>query len=165
MGDDVKGVGDEVRGMGTRDEVRGMGTGDEARGVGREERERRYEDFYDLEVWKRAKEIVGMVYKLTKDFPRQEAYSLTDQVRRSTSSICANIAEGFSRYHSKEKIKFYYNARGSISESMNHVLIAQTIGYLPADISNELLDRLRLIRKMLNAMINSVANSPYYKKK
>lgn len=123
-----------------------------------------YEDFYDLEVWKKAKEIVISIYQLTKDFPREEGYGLTSQLRRSSSSICANIAEGFSRFHTKDKIKFYYNARGSISESMSHILISQSIGYINSSDGNDLLNELKLTRKMLNMMINSIANSTYYKK-
>lgn len=124
-----------------------------------------YEDFYDLEVWKKAKEIVITIYQITKDFPKEEGYGLTSQLRRSSSSICANIAEGFSRYHTKDKIKFYYNARGSISESMSHILIAQTIGYLNSNDGSNLLNELRITRKMLNMMINSIAGSVYFKKK
>ncbi len=124
-----------------------------------------YKDFYDLEVWKKAKELVINIYGLTKDFPKEEAYGLTSQLRRATSSICANIAEGFSRYHTKDKIKFYYNARGSISESMCHILIAQAIGLISSNDGENLLNELRSSRKMLNMMIKSISNSPYYNKK
>ena len=123
-----------------------------------------YEDFYDLEVWKKAREIVTIIYQLTKDFPREESYGLTSQLRRSANSICANIAEGFSRFHTKDKIKFYYNARGSISESLSHILISQSIGYINITEGNDLIIELKSTRKMLNMMINSIANSAYYKK-
>ena len=116
----------------------------------------KYEDFYELEVWKKAKELVIIIYKLTKNFPKEEAYGLTSQLRRSSSSICANIAEGFSRYHTKDKIRFYYHARGSISESMCHILISQAIGFINSKDGNDLLDEFRSTRKMLNMMIKSI---------
>jgi len=123
-----------------------------------------YEDFYDLEVWKKARKIVTTIYQLTKDFPREECYGLTSQLRRAANSICANIAEGFSRFHTKDKIKFYYNARGSISESLSHILISQSIGYIDPRKVNDLMEELKSTRKMLNMMINSLTNSAYCKK-
>jgi four helix bundle protein len=69
--------------------------------------------FWDLETWKRANESTKQIYQLTKAFPKQERYGITDQLRRASSSIGANIAEGFDRYHFNDKKKFYYYARGS----------------------------------------------------
>lgn len=124
----------------------------------------KYSDFFDLDVWKEAKDIVIRVYRITRDFPKEEGYGLTSQLRRASSSVCVNIAEGFSRFHTKDKIRFYYNARGSISESMNHVMIAVELSYLEPIVAGELIDKLRSTRKMLNAMINSIASSSYNEK-
>jgi len=113
-------------------------------------------EFQDLEVWKNAKQVVISIYKFTRDFPKQETYGLTNQLRRAVNSICANIAEGFNRFHHKDKIKFYYNARGSISECKSHLLISQELGYLEKGNVNKLIEELDIIGKMLNAMINSL---------
>lgn len=113
-------------------------------------------EFKDLRVWGEAKDLVSKTYRVTAQFPKTETYSLTDQLRRSTNSICANIAEGFNRFHSKDKIKFYYNARGSISESQSHLLIAVELGYVDRKIVEEMIIGFDRVRKMLNAMIRSI---------
>jgi len=86
--------------------------------------------FTDLESWKVNHEFVKQVYRITKEFPPEEQFGLTSQLRRSASSITANIAEGFGRYHAKDKVRFYYLARGSNSESQNHIILAYELGYL-----------------------------------
>lgn len=70
-------------------------------------------DFTDLEVWKLGHQFVIEIYKITRDFPKSELYGITSQLRRSASSTTSNIAEGFSRFSFKDKMRFYYNARGS----------------------------------------------------
>jgi four helix bundle protein len=79
----------------------------------------RIKNFYDLDAWKKTHKLVLEIYQITKDFPKDEAYGIIGQLRRAASSITANIAEGFSRYHFKDKIRFYYQARGSIAEVQN----------------------------------------------
>jgi len=113
-------------------------------------------EFTDLRVWIEAKELVLKTYKITAQFPKAEMYTLADQLRRSTNSICANIAEGFNRYHAKDKIRFYYNARGSISESQSHLMIALELGYIERSFADEMIEGFNRVRIMLNAMIKSV---------
>jgi len=88
------------------------------------------ESFEDLEVWQIGKKIGVGIYGLTKDFPKEESFGLTSQIRRAALSVPANIAEGFGRYHYLDKAKFYLNARGSLYELKSHLLIAQELGYL-----------------------------------
>ena len=102
--------------------------------------------------------LIVQIYKLTKEFPKQETYGLVDQLRRAANSICANIAEGFDRYHTKDKIRFYYTARASISECKSHLLISQELGYLPAEKNQVLLNDLNSIGRLLNNMISSLNN-------
>ncbi|MBU0502529.1 MAG: four helix bundle protein [bacterium] len=113
-------------------------------------------DFTDLVVWQRAKKVVLLIYRLTKDFPKEEIYGLTSQLRRASSSVCANIAEGFGRYHTKDKIRFYYNARGSVSECMSHLSIAGDLGYISNDNAKNLLSEFETIRKMVNGMVRAL---------
>jgi four helix bundle protein len=114
--------------------------------------------FQDLRVWQEAKDFTVQVYRITKSFPREEMFGLSDQMRRASNSICANIAEGFSRYHTKDKVKFYYNARGSVSESVSHVLVARELKYLSPEVAAGINKQLESIKQMINAMISSVSN-------
>lgn len=75
-----------------------------------------------MSVWKKAMEISLAIFTLTESLPRKEDYGLTSQVRRSSNSVAANIAEGFGRSTNKEKAHFYSNARGSAYETISHLL-------------------------------------------
>ncbi len=86
--------------------------------------------FSDLESWKQAHELVALIYLLTNSFPQTEIYGLTSQLRRASVSVTANIAEGFSRFHYKDRLRFYYDARGSLSEVQSELMDAQNIGIL-----------------------------------
>jgi len=86
-------------------------------------------NFYDLDTWKKARKLTLHIYIITKDFPTDEKYGLISQMRRASSSIGANIAEGFERYHFKDKIRFYYQARRSIAEIQNFLLLAKDLKF------------------------------------
>lgn len=85
--------------------------------------------FKDLYAWQEGYILVLFIYKTTKKFPREEIFSLTNQMRRSAVSITSNIAEGFGRQSYKEKVRFYLIARASLTELQNQILIANGIGY------------------------------------
>jgi four helix bundle protein len=84
-------------------------------------------DFTDLIVWKEGHRLVVMIYGATRSFPKEERYSLSDQVKRAVSSVTSNIAEGFGRQGYREKIQFYYLAQGSLTEVKNQLLIARDV--------------------------------------
>jgi len=86
--------------------------------------------FTDLVVWKEAHQTVISIYLITKSFPKEETYSLNDQMKRCSVSITSNIAEGFSRQSKKEKLQFYFTAKGSLTELQNQLLVARDVGYL-----------------------------------
>lgn len=111
------------------------------------------ETFTDLNVWKEGHKLVIMVYKVTKEFPREELYSLIDQMRRSASSITANIAEGFGRHGYKEKVQFYYLSKGSLNELKNFILIARDVEYLSSDNLEHLIFQIALTDKLLQGLI------------
>lgn len=113
-------------------------------------------EFYNLEVWKKANAFTVKIYQITKKFPMDEKYSMTDQMRRAASSVSANIAEGFNRYHSNDKIKFYLNSRGSAGESKSHVMLARDLKYINDVDANTLLRELSEIEMMINGLINSL---------
>ncbi|MFA6549483.1 MAG: four helix bundle protein [Candidatus Margulisiibacteriota bacterium] len=116
-------------------------------------------EFTELRVWQEGKGLTVNIYKLTEKFPRQEMFGLTDQLRRAANSVCANIAEGFERYHTKDKIKFYYNSRGSISECKSHLLVAAELNYLTKGEADELVCRFNRVGYLLNNMISALSRA------
>jgi len=88
-----------------------------------------YNHFAEMPVWQLADEVVGDVYRLTESLPKEEDYALCSQLRDAAISITGNIAEGFGRGHKKNKINFYFFARGSSFEVQSHLLSGRTVGY------------------------------------
>lgn len=80
--------------------------------------------FYDLDAWKKAREIKKSISEICKKFPKEEKNKLTDQIIRSSRSVTANISEGYGRYNYQESIFFYRIARGSLEETLNHLIDA-----------------------------------------
>lgn len=113
------------------------------------------QSFTDLKVWQEGHILIVMVYQITKLFPKEETYSLIDQMRRASSSITANIAEGFGRHSYKEKLQFYYLAQGSLTELKNFILIAKDVGYLNIKDFNSLTDQANLTHQILQGFIKS----------
>jgi len=83
--------------------------------------------FMDLDAWKEGHRLVLEIYQITKKFPREELFGLTNQLRRAAVSFTSNIAEGFSRNSYKEKLQFYSMALGSLTEIQNQLLISRDI--------------------------------------
>jgi len=88
-----------------------------------------YKSFEDMPVWKKAMDLGVQVFSLTEALPKKEDYGLISQIRRSALSVSGNIAEGFGRKHTKDKLNFYYNARGSLSETKSHLIYGHKVGY------------------------------------
>ena len=113
--------------------------------------------FYDLEVWKEAHALSLEIYRITELFPKKEAYGITDQLRRASSSVGANIAEGCGRFHYKEKIKFYYNARGSAYEVQNFLFLSKDLEYADKKKAREIFLKYEDLMKQINSVINSIS--------
>lgn len=111
------------------------------------------QDFRELRVWDKAHRLILAVYKATKDFPNDERFGLTSQMRRAVSSIGANIAEGCGRETRPDFIRFLQNAAGSASESEYHVLLARDLGYLPKDDCEHLTEDICEVKRMLSGLI------------
>ena len=119
-------------------------------------RAKKIENFTDLEAWIINHEVVILVYKITKNFPKDEKFGLIVQLRRAASSVTANVAEGFGRFHYKDKVKFYYNARGSNSEVQNFLILAKDLGYIKDDnFYNEVMGNVLQGGRLLNGLIRS----------
>lgn len=111
------------------------------------------ESFTDLNVWKQGHILVVMVYRITKQFPKEELYSLVDQMRRAAASVTANIAEGFGRQTYKEKLQFYYIAQGSLIELKNFILIAKDVEYITSDQVKEFVEQANITHQLLQGFI------------
>lgn len=109
--------------------------------------------FTDLNVWKEGHKLVITVCLCTQDFPRIEAYSLVDQMRRSAISVTSNIAEGFGRQTYKEKVQFYYLAQGSLTELKNQILIAKDLKFLNDKNFKDLVFLANTVHKLLHGLI------------
>jgi len=111
-------------------------------------------DYKDLNVWKESMDLVENIYKISKLFPKEESYALSAQIKRAVVSVPSNIAEGQNRNTKKEFIQFLYISLGSISEVETQLLIARRLNYVN-NIEMEL-KQITKIRKMINALINSI---------
>ena len=110
----------------------------------------------DLDVWKNSVEFVTQIYKITRIFPKEELYGITNQIRRAAVSIPSNIAEGAARNHEKEFIQFLYIALASGSEVETQLIISKNLNYINVNQFNDLLSRLTVIQKMLQGLIRSL---------
>lgn len=111
------------------------------------------QSFTDLKVWQESHRLVVEIYKLTKHYPKEEMYSLVDQMRRAASSVTANIAEGFGRQGYKEKIQFYYLAQGSLTELKNFILISKDVNYINKEQFQKLAEQANSSHKLLQGFI------------
>ncbi|MFA6184426.1 MAG: four helix bundle protein [Parcubacteria group bacterium] len=112
-------------------------------------------NFYDLDAWKKGHLLVLEIYQITDNFPRNEIYGIISQIRRAASSITANIAEGFARYHFKDKIKFYYNSRGSAAEVQNFLFLAKDLNHIDEERFKKLEEKTNEVGKLINGLIRS----------
>ena len=116
-------------------------------------------DFRTLHVWKKAHELTLHVYKITNTFPKEELFGLTSQVRRSSSSIPTNIAEGCGRGSDAESRRFLQIAFGSLSELDYQLILAGDLGFVGPERQAELAASLLEIRRMLATLIRKVKSS------
>src|SRR3989344_1170039 len=120
---------------------------------------KKFNSFEDTPVWRESHHATIEIYKATKEFPQNEEFGLVSQIRRSASSIGANIAEGFFRNTTKELVNFLFIARGSCGETINHIILAKDLEI----ISNEKYLNLRQlyenIAMQLNGWIKSLKKS------
>jgi four helix bundle protein len=112
------------------------------------------QSFETLKVWQKAHEFMLEIHReLLPLLPREEKYGLSDQIRRSSKSIGANIAEGNGRFYYLDNVRFCYQARGSLDETINHLTVALDLHFC----SKGIYDRFRIqaeeIRRMLNGYI------------
>jgi four helix bundle protein len=111
--------------------------------------------FEKLEVWQDARKLTVEIYRLTEKFPEKEKFGLTNQIRRASVSVGANIAEGAARLSAKEQAHFSAIAYGSLMETMSHLITSFDLSF----ISNDELEMMRNLIQPLSLKINNLRNS------
>jgi len=114
--------------------------------------------FTDLEIWKKARVLRNNITALVKSFPAEEKYRLTDQIIRSSRSIGNNIAEGHGRFHYADAAKFLINARGSASETIDHLYIVMDNDIIDVKVFESLKTDCEECMKMITGHINYLRN-------
>lgn len=110
--------------------------------------------FMDLDCWKVAREFRKKISSLANSFPSEEKYGLISQIKRSSRSVTANIAEGYGRFHHQENIQFCRMSRGSLTETLDHLTVALDENYISEDQFDDFKTELDRCLKVLNGYIN-----------
>jgi four helix bundle protein len=110
--------------------------------------------FEDLKAWQLARRLMNECHKMADALPGDERFDLVQQIRRSSKSVMANIAEGYGRYHYLDSLRFHYAARGSLNETINHLISAHDLGYIDDALFLELYDLGRETERTLNGYIS-----------
>lgn len=117
------------------------------------------QNYKELKVWEKAHAFTLSVYEITKLFPKEELYSLTNQIRRASASIPANIAEGCGKNSQLEFAHFLNISLGSANETEYFLLLSKDLNYLLAEKHIELENKINEIKAMLISLINKVRSS------
>jgi four helix bundle protein len=113
-----------------------------------------YQNFEDLEVWKKARQLKNEIFIEIKSFPAEEKYRLCDQLIRSSRSVNAQIAEGHGRRTYPDRLRFCVQGRGSLSETLNHLIDALDCKYISEDRLSYYRTKISEVEKLLNGYIN-----------
>lgn len=116
------------------------------------------QSFEQLIVWQKAHSYVLAIYKITKQYPKEELFCLVNQMRRAAASITANIAEGYAKISSKDKLRFYNISQGSLEETRNFIILSKDLGYITLQDKEQLGIQAAEISRLLNAYIALLKN-------
>jgi four helix bundle protein len=120
--------------------------------------EKNIRSFRDLNIWQKGIDLVKDIYKETQNFQREELYGLTKQIRRAAISIPSNIAEGHIRQHRAEFKQFLSVVLGSLAELETQVVISKELHYMSPEISQNLIDQMSSLGKMIRGLIKKITN-------
>ena len=112
--------------------------------------------FEDLDCFKLALDVIVNAHAFARMLPAEEKFDMAPQIRRSAKSITANIAEGYGRYHFLDSLKFYSNARGSLNETLGHLINARILEYTDQKYFDEFYALIRQTERALNGYMNYV---------
>ena len=110
-------------------------------------------NYKNLEVWKEARILVSSIYLLTKEFPEEEKYGLTSQIKRAAISVPSNIAEGMGRNSNKETRQFYYIAKGSLYEVETQIYLAIDLEFIQEEKAEQIFTQITTVRKLIIGFI------------
>jgi four helix bundle protein len=110
----------------------------------------------DLEVWKNSLKLVADVYDITRNFPKDELFGLTAQIRRAAVSVSSNISEGAARNTKKEFVRFLHISMGSLAEVETQLIISDMQNYLNKKRSDDLQGKINQLRAQLSGLIKSI---------
>ena len=114
-----------------------------------------FADFRDFPVWQKASEMICEVYRLTSEFPKNEQFILSSNMRRAANSVGHNIAEGYGRFERRDKTRFYKIARGSAYELISQISVAAKLGFLKEN-QNTVINRYTTIISELDKLIKTI---------
>ena len=114
--------------------------------------------YKELKVWEKAYQVCLDLYQITRNFPQEEKYGLTSQIRRAAISIPSNIAEGYGRKTTGEYIQALYVAYGSLCELETQILLAVGLGYLSSEKNTVFQKEIGDVERMLRGLIKSLRN-------
>lgn len=106
-----------------------------------------------MTVWQESQELAVSIYTLTNRFPTDEIYGLTSQIRRASSSVSANIAEGFGRGSNKDRAHFYHIALGSLFETKNFIYLSAKLEYVGQNQTDSVINQIESIHKQITAIL------------
>ena len=112
--------------------------------------------FKDLLVWQRSHEFVVLVYKTTKQFPKEELFGLSSQFRRAAVSIAANVAEGYRKTSKLEKLRFFNISQGSLEECRYYLILSKDIDYINEESYNILNEKIQETSYLLNKYCDTI---------
>ena len=113
-----------------------------------------YQSFEELVVWQKARLLKNEIFQFVKTFQSEEKYKLTDQIIRSSRSINSQIAEGHGRRTNPDRLRFCVISRGSLSETLNHLIDAFDCNYISPEILTNFREKITEVEKLLNGYIN-----------
>jgi four helix bundle protein len=113
-------------------------------------------NFKELNVWQKSYDLCLMIYRITKEFPKEEIYGLTSQLRRVAVSIPSNTAEGYGRKTTTDYLRFLYIAYGSVCELETQIMLSGDLDYIKGDTLKEINDNINEVERMLKGLINSL---------
>ena len=116
------------------------------------------QNYKDLKVWEKSHQFTLLVYEVSKAFPKEEMYSLTNQLRRAASSVSANIAEGYGKNSQAEFAQYLNIALGSANESEYFLILTRDLNYLKPEDYEKLFILINEIKTMLISLIQKVKN-------
>ncbi len=141
--------------------------GEDIRKTGESDKQKRIIPKHEtLWVWRKAHELMILIFNLCKKLPKHEQYRLFDQIQRSSKSVPDNVAEGNSTYYFNNKIKSYYVSRKEAGETQNHIREMEDKEYISEEISQAMINEYEEVIKGINGLIRKVCNlRDFYKSK